>query len=197
MIKNNLRKSGFRVLAVFCISTFLSSCIIGYQDFPEEMVGKRPSSKPYHTLYYKINEFPVIDTGGQSALHSVFRNKSPFQNTDVVTKMPEKGVYCLVDPKWKPFGIAALVFGYISFSTLTMLPAWSLQEGFIIDYHLFIDGERQRTFEYEITRKGALWAGLLPLIWINFFTYSEAQAFEATAYRFFEDAKPIFAKLKR
>ena len=100
-----------------------------------------------------------------------------------------------MDTQWKPLGLPALIFGYISVSTLTILPAWSVQEGFIVHYHLFLDGEKIKSYEYEITRKAGVWLGLLPFIWANLFTYSEADAFKATAFQFFEDAEPLLSEL--
>jgi hypothetical protein len=49
-----------------------------------------------------------------------------------------------------------------------------------------------KSYPYEITRKLFFWIAALPFVWINSSTPSEAQAFEATAYQFFEDAEPLF-----
>ena len=181
-----------KIIVLLSLPTVLISCITTYRNFPVTMVGKPPESKPYSTLYYTIKKFPVLDAGGHRALRSVFRSKSNFSETVKVAEMPPKGIYCVVDVQYTPPGLPALIFGYVSVGTLTFVPAWSLHDGYVVAYHVFMDGEKKRTFEYEITRKVGLWAFLLPLAWVNVMTYSEAEAFEATAYQFFEDAKPIF-----
>ncbi|MFZ5875884.1 MAG: LIC12231 family lipoprotein [Nitrospirota bacterium] len=170
----------------------LASCITTYRDFPTTMIGEAPTSKPYDALAYHINPFPVINSGGEAALEVVFRERTPFAKTRSVNEMPAKGLYCLVNVEWRPLSLPALAFGYLSVSTLTLLPAWSTSEGYVVHYHLFKDGEEGESFSYPITRKMGLWAGLLPFVWVNLFTYSEEQAFEATAYQFFKDAAPTF-----
>ena len=179
------------------LPVFLSSCIILYRDFPAARVGQPPELKQYDLLSYRINRFPVPDEGSQAALRSVFENKTPFANTASVMETPRTGVYCRVDVEYKPAGLPAVIFRYVSLATLTALPSWSVREGFIVRYHLFVDGEKKKTFEYTITRKMGLWLGLLPVSWLNWFTDTEAEAFEATARQFFEDARPIFSQLGR
>jgi hypothetical protein len=89
--------------------------------------------------------------------------------------------------------IPALIFGYLSIATLTILPAWSTKDGYRVKYHLYVDGEEKGVYRYEITRKFGMWIVLLPFVWINLMTYSEEDAFEATAYQFFKDAGPILS----
>ncbi|MBI3597736.1 MAG: hypothetical protein HY203_11365 [Nitrospirae bacterium] len=178
------------------LPVFLSSCIVVYRDFPTAMIGKPPESKSYDLLSYHINPFPFPNEGGKAALHSVFNNETPFANTADVTEMPQKGVFCLVDVEWRSPDMTAVVFHYISLATLTVLPSWSVRESYKVRYYLFIDGKNRKTFEYKITRKTGLWLGLLPVSWLNWFTDTQAEAFEATAYQFFEDAKPILSTLE-
>jgi hypothetical protein len=182
-------------LIVIGLPVLLSSCIVLYRDFPTETIGKPPDPKSYDLLSYHINPFPFPNEGGKDALHSVFNNQTPFANTADVTEMPHKGVFCLVDVEWKPPGMTALVFHYLSVATLTILPSWNVQESYKVRYYLYIDGENRKTFEYKITRKTGLWLGLLPVSWLNLFYYTQAEAFEATAFQFFQDAKPIFSTL--
>lgn len=176
-------------------SVFLSSCIILYRDFPAERIGKPPESRSYDLLFYHINPFPFPNEGGKEALHSVFNNQTPFANTADVTEIPPKGVFCLVDAEWRPPDTTALFFHYLSLATLTVLPSWNLQEGYKVRYYLYVDGEIRKTFEYKITRKTGIWLGLLPVSWLNWVSYSQAEAFEATSFQFFEDAKPVLSTL--
>ena len=180
-------------MLIIALLPLLASCIITYRDFPVAMVGQPPTSKPYGTLAYHINPFPVVNSGGQTALETIFRERTPFTKTRLVNEVPSEGLYCLVDVEWRPLSLPALVFGYISISTLTLLPAWSTRDGYVVHYHVFQNAKERDSFSYPITRKMGLWAGLLPFVWANLFTYSEEEAFEATTYQFFRDAAPTFA----
>jgi len=183
-----MKKSLLRFISFVLIPLFLSSCVTTYRDFPNQMVGKTPDSNKEGTLYYKIKKFPVIDSGGERTLYKIFQDKTPFRNTKETEAIPDEGVYCLVETQYKPFSVPALIFGYISVSFLTLLPAWSTQDGWRVRYHLYVNGKEKDVYSYEITRKAGLWLGLLPFFWVNFLTYSEADAFEATTYQFFKDA---------
>ncbi|HTN43693.1 MAG TPA: hypothetical protein VMN77_07840 [Nitrospiria bacterium] len=160
------------------------------------MIGKPPESRSYDLLSYHINPFPFPNEGGKTALQAVFNNETPFANTADVMEIPRTGVFCLVDVEWNRPHTAATIFHYLSLVTLTALPSWSVQESYKVHYRLFVDGEQRKTFSYKITRKMGLWLGLLPVAWVNWLTYSQAEAFEATAFQFFEDAKPILSTLK-
>jgi hypothetical protein len=173
----------------------LVSCITTYRDFPTAMIGRAPTAKPYGTLYYHVKPFPVVNAGGQAALDIIFRERTPFAKTRSVDDPPSQGTFCVVEVEWRPPSLPAVAFGYLSISTLTLLPAWSTHEGYIVHYRVFVNGEEKDSFNYQITRKFGLWMGLLPLVWVNLFTHSEEDAFEATAYQFFRDAAPTFAKL--
>ncbi len=128
--------------------------------------------------------------GGYSSLQHVFRDAGICRKMVPADTSPEKGLYIEVETKWKPMTLPALVFGYISISTLTLLPAWSTKDGYFVKYDVYIDGKKKETYNYEITRKGGIWIGLIPFSWINLITYSEKQAFEATANQFVQDARP-------
>lgn len=180
---------------VFLLIPFLASCITTYRDFPATMIGQAPPSKPYGMLYYHIKPFPVINAGGQAVLDTIFRERTPFAKTRAMDEPPEDGIFCFVDVEWRPPSLPAVVFGYLSISTLTLLPAWSTHEGYVVHYRVFVNGEEKDSFNYSITRKFGLWVGLLPLVWVNLFTHSEAEAFEATANQFFHDASSTFSKL--
>jgi len=182
-------------LIVVVFPVLLSSCIVVYRDFPVERIGKPPESRSYDLLFYHINPFSFPNEGGKEALHSVFNNQTPFANTADVTEIPPRGVFCLVDVEWRSPDTTASFFHYLSVATMTVLPSWSVQEGYKVRYYLYIDGANRKTFEYKITRKTGLWLGLLPVSWLNWFSYSQAEALEATSFQFFEDAKPVLSTL--
>lgn len=193
MNRENMMAPSRRYLVLLFVP-LLASCLATYRDFPKDMIGRAPTAKPYGTLSYQVKPFPVINAGGQAVLDTIFRERTPFSKTRSVSEMPARGIFCLVDVEWRPPSLPAVAFGYLSISTLTLLPAWSMHEGYVVHYRVFIDGEARDSFDYPITRKFGLWLGLLPLAWANLFTHSEAEAFEATAYQFFNDAAPLFGK---
>ena len=73
-------------------------------------------------------------------------------------------------------------------SSTAIFPWWSSGAGYTVQYTLYVDGKRERSYSYEITKKGVGWIGLLPVAWINFFTQDANDAFRTTAYQFFHDA---------
>ena len=189
--------STMKIGLVLLISALLPACITTYRDFPQDMVNNPPKTKPYDTLYYTLNPFGLLSTGGgEEALKTVFRQKTPFVTTEKVEKAPARGIYCSVEVLYKPPTLPALAFGYISAATLTILPVWSSHDGYRLTYQVFVNGEKKKSFEYDITRKGGVWILALPFAWINFFTYSESEAIEATTYQFFKDSAPIFSAYK-
>lgn len=101
---------------------------------------------------------------------------------------PAKGVYCLVEVDYRPLSLPALIFGYLSVATLGIIPAYSGNDGYWVYYRIYSDRQWVRTYRYPVTRKVGFWLFLVPLSWINFLTYSEADAFTATTHQFFIDA---------
>lgn len=175
----------------------LSGCMT-YRDFPTEMVGKPPSAKPYAKLAFKIERFDALTLGGgDEALRDALKRQTPFMDAEAVDEMPATGIFCKIAVDQKPVGLPVLAAGYVSYATLGFIPAWSTKDGMRLNYELYVDGVRKERREYEVTRKSAVWLGLLPFIWVNAMTYSEADAVKATAYKFFEEVNPVIAASAR
>jgi len=68
--------------------------------------------------------------------------------------------------------------------------SWSTEDGFDVYYDFYVDGEKVKTFYYEIKKSIGIWVVLIPFIWVNWFTPSKEKAFEATAYQFINDVQP-------
>jgi hypothetical protein len=184
-----MKKAGTAVIVTLML--FLTGCMT-YRDFPTEYVGKAPTTKPFKKLSYKINKSNTLSLGGgPGTLREVFRSKSPFMETEAVDEIPAKGLFCMVSVEPKDMSLGVIAAGYISYSTLTILPVWSTKDGYFLQYDLYVDGEKKQRFEYEITRKAAVWAGLLPIVWVNALTYSEEEAVQATANKFFKESEPL------
>jgi hypothetical protein len=163
-----------------------TGCVSFYKGVPKD--APQPPSRQ-GVLHYKFAELQAAGLGnGRGALREFFKSGTGFSEVREVPAAPEKGLYCEVVVKWKPPTVLALIFGYISLGFMTILPAWSLHEGYEIEYRVFKDAKPVRTFTYELTRKGAVWIVLLPLIWINAITMSEGEAFTRTGRQFVADA---------
>lgn len=170
----------------------LTGCITTYRDFPVDAVGLKPQSGACDILQYNVKRFEILDAGGYNELREVFKNSEICKKMVPVEEKADKGLYLEVNTKWKPVTMPALIFGYISISTLTILPAWSTQDGYIVNYDVYVDGQKKGAFKYDITRKMGMWLPLLPFAWINAFTYSENEAFAATARQFSNDSQMYF-----
>lgn len=83
---------------------------------------------------------------------------------------------------------ALLLFPVYLQATTVIFPWWSSGAGYTVEYTLYVDGKKEHSYSYEITKKGVGWIGLLPFAWINLFTDDAKDAFRATAYQFFRDA---------
>ncbi|EMY71562.1 hypothetical protein LEP1GSC199_1531 [Leptospira vanthielii serovar Holland str. Waz Holland = ATCC 700522] len=187
-------KMKFLHLLFLLVLTF-SSCITYYRDYPTIEAPQKSSNPSKVKLFYHIEPFPILEFGGYTALKSFFKTKmkSQFSDTEEIidpTSIPKKGVYCKVSTQWAPISAPALIFGYISVATATILPSWSSNEGFDVTYSVYKDGQKVKDFVYSPRRSIFLWIFTLPVVWINLFTSTEEEVFKATTYQFLEDAKP-------
>lgn len=182
-----------RLILMTILLFTMTGCIATYRDFPVDAIGKKPEAGNCDVLYYNVKRFDILDSGGYNRLQTMFRDASICKKMVEAEAAPEKGLYVEIETKWKPMTMPAFVFGYLSLSTLTFLPAWSTHDGYVVNYNIYLDGQKKETYRYDITRKAGLWAGLLPLAWINLFTYSEEDAFEATTSQMATDAREYFS----
>ena len=101
--------------------------------------------------------------------------------------IPETGRFIAIDPFYKTPTLPAMGFGYLSVSTLTILPAWSNHDGFYIRYSIYEDGKLIDTYQYDRERFVALWIVILPFSWINLMTPGEYDAFKDINKEFMEE----------
>lgn len=188
----NVHGGIMRLIPLIVLMMSLTGCIATYRDFPVDALGKKPPAGTCDVMHYKVKKFDILDSGGYSKLQEYFRDASICKKMIQSDEIPEKGLFLEVETKWKPITMPALIFGYLSVSTLTILPAWSTHDGYIVKYDFYQDGKKKETYRYEFTRKAGLWLGLLPFAWINALTYSEEDAFTATANQFSADAQVLF-----
>lgn len=181
------------ILRLALCASLLSGCIAHHTVRPLRPGQGAPATKNPGTLTYSITGGSPF--GGSEELRTILREEAPFENVENVAERPARGRHVEVRVEVIPPNIAAFAWGYVAVAVfLTLLPAWSAKDGSRIFYDLYSDGERVKTFEYEVRRKGLIWIVALPFIWANLFTRSEKEAFAITTRQFFAEAAPLLAK---
>ncbi len=173
------------------VSVLSINCITSYKPTSELSSQKNTLEKNYKLkLFYHIKPFPILKDGGSDELKKFFKNKFPLAETEEMEdRIPDKGYFCKVNTDWARFSLPSLLFAYISFYSLTIIPAWSTEDGYDITYSLYKDGAKIRDFNYSIRRRIFLWIFTLPVIWINMITDSEEDAFRLINNEFSYEVK--------
>jgi hypothetical protein len=170
----------------------LQNCLISYRDFPKILpVPEREKSKEA-PLIYNLPNFPQFNLGGREALKNYFDKKSPFKNTSEGVDVPKSGYLVNVKVDYRSPSRPALIFLVLSTITATILPAYSEQDGYDIEYHLYKDGKVVKVFDYHVFRTYRQWFPLIFGIWYNGETATEKEVFERVTDKFFEDAKEFW-----
>ena len=183
-------KRALTVALVAC-ATLAGGCITSYREFPEDKVGM-PRQRGTIDAGYSFTMADGSMAGGYDALRDVLVNRAPYKRAKQSEKVPEQGMHVNVKIDSLAPSVGAIAAGYISVSFLTLLPAWSTRDGYHIFFYVYRDGREVETYDYIVRRKVFLWIVMLPFVWVNAFTYSEAEAFEAVGLQFLEDAKAHF-----
>lgn len=181
-----MRPSILRFSLVFLLAPL--SCIT-YRDFPEAYYEEEHlrNTNP-RKFYIRHNTLSGIDLGGHAALLSQLKYQSNLGEVEVVYDIPPKGLFIDITTENKDPGILGSASIYISLSTLTLFPGFSTEDGYRIKCDVYMDGAKQTTKEYVITRKVGVWIILAPLLWVNALTYSEEGAFRAVGRALVHDA---------
>lgn len=177
-------------LATACL-TLLSACVVGYTGYPGKTALRADAGPGAPDLTYRVNKFPVLHGSGDKAIDKVLAESPAFSGPVRIYEgnpEPDKGLFLEVHVQWVPPTATAMVFGYLSVATLTILPAYSGHDGYVVSYRLFRDGELAKVYQYPVTRKVALWLPLLVLVWVNAMTPGESKVFTRTTHRFLADA---------
>lgn len=72
---------------------------------------------------------------------------------------------------------------------LGIIPCYADGVVYTMHFDVLIHNTLKDSYQYEISRKGVQWLGLLPFFWVNFFTTQYKDAFSANAQQFVIDAK--------
>jgi len=183
-----IRFRGAALVALMALP--LAGCITGYTGYPDavEVAGGPETARP---VAFKIEKFDILNAGGEEAIEQTLREAPAFAEAARLYEgdpIPDMGLLVTVDPNYLPPSLPAVIFGYLSVSTLTILPAYSGKDGYSVAYRVSVDGKPTGRYRYTIRRKFGIWLPLLPFIWVNLMTSSERDAFTATTSKFIADA---------
>ncbi len=188
----------YRLSAFLACTLALTSCLVTYKDFPSVDRQSSPTQRKTFPVYYHVNfpselpsrwGVPFGSLGLRHELERAFEENQVFTEAIIAPTPPPRGVYCSVTETVKSRAGLVNVFEQFSGQLLLLLPVYSGEGGYLVRYWLYIDKQLKKTYRYEITEERFLWLGLLPFIWVNFFTPSAKEAFLGTANQFFHEAE--------
>lgn len=175
----------FRSMVCFGLAALVSGCMT-YRGFDGERLEEGAPAQRAESLRYSIDGASLFN--GHSAIRQVLDKESGYAKVEQVTAQPPTGLYVKATVETVPPSIGAGVANYASYATLFLLPAWSTQDGAHAFFDLYRDGVHLHRYDYRIQRKTFVWLPMLPVAWVNVFTYDEDDAFEAVTKQFLADA---------
>ena len=185
-----------KICLAFVLISIQGCAVVFYKDLDDQSFTPNLNNDLGY-LSYRVTDLPVVASdSGMAAIGDTFKKSQLFSDMELFydDTIPNKGLYILAEPLYKAPSIAAMGFGYLSASTLTLLPAWSNHDGYKVRYTIYKDGELMKTVIYDRERFVALWIGLIPFSWINLFTSEEYDAFESITKEFLIDLPKILAR---
>lgn len=184
-----------KMLNVVCLVALLllSGCVSHYTNLSDDLAAPYPARSP---VQFKVHDRVRMSGEGPAAVVATLRQHEFFRAAVERYELgvSEQGIFVEVTPVYQEPSFLALVFGYFSLSTLTILPATSDEDGFDLRFEVFRDGKLVLGREYPVRRFMVMWIGTLPFIWLNSFTASEAEAFAAITQQFLIDAEPVLSR---
>lgn len=177
----------------------LSGCVTKFKnvDGPEQFYS---NNQAIASLNYQIRSTPVFTAKADlKSIDKSLKSSKLFTNTERYYDElpPQKGIYINIEATYNLPTVPALVFGYLSVATITILPAWSNHDGYKATYSIYNNGELIKTFEYDRERFIALWLPILPFAWIDLLTDGSYESFASMTNQFLSDAAPLITKLAK
>ncbi len=197
---------GASLVKVVLVGLVLTSCTLTtYPDLPSIHLQSSPLLQKRFTLYYRVDPASYLRQAMNTQrgeffyhfparlrdyeeLRLAFTASGFFSETVASSAPPAKGLYCSVTVDYRPLSESDAFFLSLSHISATIFPSYNSTSGHLVRFDLYIDGDLKKSYEYAINKRQAVWAGLVPVAWINFFTWDLADAFRATAYQFLVDA---------
>ena len=155
-------------------------------DDPIPVVGPGP-------LRYSVAGNSLMN--GDASIRQVFDKESGFTKVEQVeiTAPPAEGLYVKSTVENMPPSVGSGVSMYVSYATIFIIPAWSTSDGSRLLFDVYRDGAHQKRYEYAVQRKTFVWLPMVLFLWVNFFTTSESEAFEAVTRQFLREANADLA----
>lgn len=176
-----------RLVLVIGIAGALAGCIASERPIPSETriaASHKKSNDPLHVFYsagLTENTFP-----SEIALLKRVFEEQVTTHVAISTRPPASGVFIHVHETLSDGPPTALE--RVSRGIVYIIPYYKEGLYCTVDFDLYVDNVLRKTYRYEITRKSFTWLAVLPLSWINLLTNNHSSAFEATIYRFINEA---------
>ncbi|MDH5657029.1 MAG: hypothetical protein OEZ34_14035 [Spirochaetia bacterium] len=153
----------------------------GYPKAPKE----HGLEKSMRTVTYRVSGATLGN--GMKVVRRKLAVDSPFDNVHFSTSLEKEGTFIEfrvenVDPS-----VPSAIFFWISIFTLTILPAWSTEDGYDVHITVYENGVKKRSFYYESRRSTFIWLFALPLLPVNLIIPGEHKAFTSIINQFFID----------
>ena len=130
------------------------------------------------------NDGRTLSWESQTIKH-LFEHHSRFSKVIVTSTPPQDGLHINVYQTDGPVSSWCRA----SIWALAVIPCYADGVVHTTHFDVFLNNTLKRSYQYEISRKGVQWLGLLPFFWVNFFTTQYKDAFSANAHQFVIDAK--------
>lgn len=161
-----------------------------YGGFDKARLNQDPVLVGPGPLRYSIEGTALFN--GQKAIGRVFDQRSGFSEAEQVppapAAAPDQGLYVKTEVEYLAPSIGSGVSMYVSYATLFLVPAWSTSDGAWLHFDVYRDGVHRQRYDYRVHRKSFVWLPMVLVAWVNFFTPTERDAFEAVTKQFLADA---------
>jgi hypothetical protein len=181
MLRRTRHHPGAIAPVVICaVSLGSAGCVASY-SYPDAKAPAAPTEWKHAELGVQV--IPRVE---QAPFLEGFRSYGA--TAHAVDDVPEKGRFVRVGVLEIPDSIGATAWGKFAFETYFILPAYSGSSGYDVSFDTYVDGAPIHHYTYSTRATKVMWAGLVPLMWVNYLTPSDSDAFAGIARRFLADS---------
>jgi hypothetical protein len=143
------------------------------------------------SLSYLQGQSKVLDSESRSlpwetqTIKDLFEHHSRYSKVIVTSNPPENGMHVNVYQTDGPVSSWCRA----SIWTLGIVPCYADGVVYTMHFDVLLHNTLKESYQYEMSRKGVQWLGLLPFFWVNLFTAQYKDAFSANAHQFIIDAQ--------
>ena len=181
-----------RSLILLVLLGTLSGCIVTYYDFPRVTVPTTPLlTKDASIPCYVSEPAEPFESDHQEMLQAMAQ-VGIMTVVGAPDTLPKNGRYCSVQirqmpEKWKNpannANTSPLIYIYMLIFPTT------IRDLYTIEYDVYENRERLRTYHYEFHQNRMFWPSFLALMWFNWWTTSKEDVFTKTLLQFIQDAQ--------